>query len=120
MTQLSLFTEPGDDLAPPPQDSGAEEATVVSADLTYTPADLSSFRFTVIEELTNPSAPPGADPPLVARGTQVRMVIPDPRSPKKLATIKVTAYQRDEPNLTTLARALVDLAREQLEDERAA
>ncbi len=120
MTQLSLFANPGDDLAPPPQDRGTEEATVVSAELTYVPVDPSSFRFTVIEELTNPSPPPGADPPRVARGSRVRMTIPDSRSPKKLTTIKVTAYQRDEPDLTTLARALVDLAREQLRDERAA
>lgn len=105
---------------PAPQDPGSEEATVVSTNLTYTPADPSSFRFAVIEELTNRKRPPGADPPWVARGTRVRMTIPDPRSPKKLTTIKVTAYQRDQPDLTTLARALVDLAREQLDDERAA
>jgi hypothetical protein len=48
------------------------------------------------------------------------MTIPDPRNPKKLATIKATAYLRDEPDLEALARALLDEAMRQVDEERRA
>ena len=106
--------------SPPPQGSGPEEAVVASTDLTYDPADPKSFRYTVVEDLTNPEPPPGPGPIKVKKAIRVRMTIPDPRSPKKLATIKLTAYRRDEPDLEALARAIVDEAMRQVEEEREA
>lgn len=93
---------------------------VVSTDLTYDPSDPKSFRYTIIEDLTNPNPPPGPERVQVKRGTRVRMTIPDPRTTRKLVTITVTAHHRDKPDLNALARAIVVMTRQQVKEERSA